>query len=294
MKKLVYKDANLTDTVVALGKFEGLHLGHMLLVDEVKRLAEQESLTSVICTIDAEGRKRVLTVPERDELLGNLGIDINVTCPFTASFASMTPEQFISDILVKFLHPGYVVVGEDFRFGCNRSGDVSTLKKLGDKYGFQVIAYPKLKERGQVISSSRIRTCIEEGRVEDANRMMGRPYAIRGTVLHGKKLGRTIGFPTANLIADDSKLLPLHGVYETQVIVDGSSYRGITNVGGNPTVECGNQIKIETNLLNFEKNIYNQGIQVNFLRFLRQEIKFDSIDDLKNQIKEDKIAIMHQ
>lgn len=294
MKKLSYNDVNISDTVVALGKFEGLHKGHMLLIHKVLQLSHETGKQSVVFSIDMPGTKRIYTIPERDHILEDLGIDINVTCDFTKKFVAQKPEAFIKDVLVNRLHPEYIVVGNDFRFGKNRQGDVALLKELGLKYGYEVVSYEKLKEAGTVISSSHIRDLIEQGEIAKVCDYMGRPYSVSGVVQYGKQLGATIGFPTANIIPDAEKLLVPNGVYETRLVIDNRKYRGVTNVGDNPTVDMDHKIKIETHVLDFDGNLYGKYLKIDFIRKIRKEIKFDSIEGLKNQIKSDTIEVAHQ
>lgn len=294
MKKLAYNDVNIADTVVALGKFEGLHKGHMLLINKVLQLSHETGKQSVVFSIDMPGTKRIYTIPERNRILEEIGIDFNITCEFTKKFASMKPEAFVKDVLVERLHPEYVVVGNDFRFGKNRQGDVVLLEELGNRYGYEVLAFEKLREQGTVISSSYIREQIEQGNVDLIQEYMGRPYSIAGIVQYGKQLGTTIGFPTANLIPDEEKLLVPNGVYETSLILDNLRYRGITNVGDNPTVDDDHKIKVETNILDYNGNLYGKYLKIEFIRQIRKEIKFDSIEALKNQIKSDILEVAHQ
>lgn len=294
MKKLAYNDVKITDTVVALGKFEGLHKGHMLLINKVLQLSHETGKTSVVLSIDMAGGKRIYTIPERDKLLEELGIDWNVTCAFTKKFAAMKPEVFVKELLVERLHPSYVIVGNDFRFGKNRQGDVELLQQLGEQYEFEVLAFEKQKENGTIISSSYIRELLEAGEVSLANDYLGRPYSITGIVQHGKQLGTTIGFPTANLIPEEEKLLVPNGVYETSLLLDGKRYKGVTNVGDNPTVDNDKKIKVETHVLSFDGNLYGKCLKIEFIRQIRKEIKFNTIQDLKNQIKSDTIAVAHQ
>lgn len=294
VKKLAYNDVNIADTVVALGKFEGLHKGHMLLINKVLQLSHETGKQSVVFSIDMPGTKRIYTIPERNRILEEIGIDFNITCEFTKKFASMKPEAFVKDVLVERLHPEYVVVGNDFRFGKNRQGDVALLEELGNRYGYEVLAFEKLREQGTVISSSYIREQIEQGNVDLIQEYMGRPYSIAGIVQYGKQLGATIGFPTANLIPDEEKLLVPNGVYETSLILDNLRYRGITNVGDNPTVDDDHKIKVETNILNYNGNLYGKYLKIEFIRQIRKEIKFDSIEALKNQIKSDILEVAHQ
>lgn len=294
MKKLAYNDVNIADTVVALGKFEGLHKGHMLLINKVLQLSHETGKQSVVFSIDMPGTKRIYTIPERDRLLEEFGIDWNVTCEFTNKFASMRPEAFIKDVLVERLHPEYVVVGNDFRFGRNRQGDVALLQEYGTLYGYEVLAFEKLREKGTVISSSYIRELIEQGQMDTVREYMGRPYSISGIVQYGKQLGATIGFPTANLIPTEEKLLVPNGVYETGLMIANKRYHGITNVGDNPTVDDDHKIKVETHVLDYDGNLYGTYLKIEFLRQIRKEIKFDSIEALKNQIKSDILEIAHQ
>lgn len=294
VKKLAYNDVNIADTVVALGKFEGLHKGHMLLINKVLQLSHETGKQSVVFSIDMPGTKRIYTIPERNRILEEIGIDFNITCEFTKKFASMKPEAFVKDVLVERLHPEYVVVGNDFRFGKNRQGDVALLEELGNRYGYEVLAFEKLREQGTVISSSYIREQIEQGNVDLIQEYMGRPYSIAGIVQYGKQLGTTIGFPTANLIPDEEKLLVPNGVYETSLILDNLRYRGITNVGDNPTVDEDHKIKVETNILDYNGNLYGKYLKIEFIRQIRKEIKFDSIEALKNQIKSDILEVAHQ
>lgn len=294
MEKLAYNDVNISNTVVALGKFEGLHKGHMLLINKVLQLSHETGKQSVVFSIDMPGTKRIYTIPERDRLLEELGIDFNVTCEFTKKFASMKPEIFIREVLVERLHPEYVVVGNDFRFGKNRQGDVTMLESFGNEYGYEVLSFEKLREKGTVISSSYIREQIEQGNVNMVHDYMGRPYSISGIVQYGKQLGASIGFPTANLIPTEEKLLVPNGVYETTVMIDNKRYRGVTNVGDNPTVDEDKKIKVETHVLDFAGNLYGKYLKIEFIRQIRKEIKFDSIEALKNQIKSDTIEVAHQ
>lgn len=294
MEKLAYNDVNISNTVVALGKFEGLHKGHMLLINKVLQLSHETGKQSVVFSIDMPGTKRIYTIPERDRLLEELGIDFNVTCEFTKKFASMKPEIFIKEVLVERLHPEYVVVGNDFRFGKNRQGDVTMLESFGNEYGYEVLAFEKLREKGTVISSSYIREQIEQGNVNMVHDYMGRPYSISGIVQYGKQLGASIGFPTANLIPTEEKLLVPNGVYETTVMIDNKRYRGVTNVGDNPTVDDDKKIKVETHVLDFAGNLYGKYLKIEFIRQIRKEIKFDSIEALKNQIKSDILEVAHQ
>jgi len=189
--------------------------------------------------------------------------------------------------LVKRLQAKAIVVGEDFHFGKNRTGDVMLLKALEKKYGYRTVCIPKVEEKQQRVSSTGIRDLLAKGAVEEANRLLGRPYTVFGEVLHGKKLGRTLGFPTMNLIPPAEKLLPAYGVYVTRTMVDGQWYAGITNIGLRPTVDSDKQVSVETHLFDYDGDLYGKQVEVQFLHFLRPEKKFPDIVSLKEAMNED-------
>ncbi|MDD6327582.1 MAG: bifunctional riboflavin kinase/FAD synthetase [Eubacteriales bacterium] len=290
-----YKKVNLNNTVVALGKFQGLHKGHMLLIDKIISLAKEHGYISTVFTINIPTKDKVLQLAkERFSILEEKGVDVAVECDFSEEFAAMTPERFVKEILIDHLHVTCVVVGEDFRFGINRLGDVDRLVEFGIKYGFRVIAFPKLKANGEIISASLIRTRVAEGKVDGLSDYLGRYYSVSGLVIEGKKLGRTIGFPTINLEPSKVKLLPQNGVYETFVRVDGVDYKAITNIGQNPTVDDDQKIHIETHIIDYSGDLYGHELTIWFARKLRDEKRFNSIEELKEQLKIDKMRVMHQ
>ncbi len=294
LKTVNYNQVNLNKTAVALGKFQGLHKGHMLLIDEILRLSEEENLTSVVFTIDVSSEKTINLPEERYDILEKSGVDYNVTCEFSKEFASLSPVDFVESILVNRLDAKYVVVGTDFRFGYKRLGNVDLLRQMGEKYGFKVIAIEKLSLDGTIISSTYIRELIVSGKIKDVLRYMGRSYSVTGTVKKGRQLGRTIGFPTANIIPDEKKILPPFGAYCTEVVIGGMIYKAITNVGDNPTIDENNCTTIETNIPGFSGDIYGKEITVYFKDFIRGEKKFTSIDELKEQLQNDIKFALHQ
>lgn len=294
LKTIAYNDVQLDNSVVCLGKFQGLHKGHMLLVNKTIELAQNNGLNSVIFTINVSNQKRIYTDAERKILLSDMGFDYNVTCEFSKEFASMTPRQFVENILIDKLGAKYVVVGTDFRFGCEREGDVSLLMTLGKEYGFEVIAIEKLSVDGTVVSSSYIRELVEAGNMPLVEKFMGRPYSISGIVTKGKQLGRTIGFPTVNIYPSKEKLVPLYGVYSSYAYIDDKRVCGMTNIGCNPTVNFSDEIFVETNLFDFDMDVYGREIVVYLEYFVRPEKKFNSVEELKQQIDSDKEFILHQ
>lgn len=278
-------DFKIENSAVSLGKFDGFHRGHRLLLD---RILAQKELHSTVFTFDGILKdKQIYLETEKRMLLERLGVEREVIFPFCEETKIMAPEVFIREILVKRMDAKLICVGEDFHFGRGRLGDVSMLSDGAEKYGYELCVFPKMKEAGEVISSTRIRRELADGRIETANGLLGEPYFVSGEVMHGNALGRTIGMPTANLLPEEQKLLPVYGVYATRVEVDGQTYAGVTNVGMKPTVGA-DRVSVETTLLNFDGNLYGKRITVYFLYFLRPEQKFDSLEELKDQIERDK------
>ena len=224
---------------------------------------------------------------EKRQIFESLGIDILVEFPLTYETAATPKEVFVEEILVKRLNAGFIVAGTDLSFGKNGEGNSDFLIEESRKFNFEVEIIDKISYKGEIISSTLVRKAIAEGDVKKAHFMMGNPYFVQGIVQKGNQLGRTIGFPTVNLVAEEEKLLPPNGVYKTEVIVDGRIFEAITNVGCKPTVTDNEQIFIESYLYNFRENIYGKRIEVHFLEFMRQEQKFDSIEELKKQLQKD-------
>lgn len=278
-------DFKIENSAVSLGKFDGFHRGHRLLLE---RIREQENLHATVFTFDGILKgKQIYREEEKRYLLERLGVEREILFPFCDETRSMTPEAFIREMLVERMDAKLICVGEDFRFGKERRGDVNMLSEYAEKYGYDLCVLPKMKEDGEVISSTRIRGELARGNIETANRLLGDPYFVGGTVVHGNALGRTIGIPTANLLPGEQKLLPAYGVYATRVEVDGKTYGGVTNVGVKPTVGA-DQANVETTLLHFDGNLYEKQMRVSFLHFLRPEQRFDGLDELKAQISRDK------
>jgi riboflavin kinase/FMN adenylyltransferase len=287
-------DFNLKNSAVTLGKFDGLHQGHRLLIDEVLSL-KSKGYTSVMFTflyhpynlISENEIKLIYTEEEKLQKLKASGLDVLISYPFSQETKNIEPEDFIREILVDKLDAKVIVVGSDFRFGKNRRGNVDMLKSMENKYGFRVISFEKKRWRDTVISSSTIRHELEKGNMEEANAMLGEPFNIHGKVLHGRKIGRTLGMPTTNLTPAQSKLLPPCGVYTSRTIIDGISYPGMTNIGYKPTVGAEKYKGVETYIYDFDKDLYGQEVDVELLSYERPEIKFDSLEDLKRRMDED-------
>lgn len=286
------KNFKLNNTAVTLGKFDGVHLGHKLLLD---RIISERKLHSVMFTFDLHPssllthRKMQLlfTNEEKRAFLEPTGLEYLIAYPFTKETAALSPEEFVRDILVSQLDAKLVVVGKDFCFGHQREGNVDLLRKLSGKYGFELVDYDKVVMDGEEVSSTRIRRLISEGDVAEAGRLLGRRYNIRGKVIHGNGIGNSEGMPTANVELDAGKLLPKNGVYSSYVTVDGKEYKGITNIGVKPTVSDSNSVSIETFILGFSGDLYNEVIDVSLVSFIREEKKFASLKEVKQQVEED-------
>ncbi|MCI6857996.1 MAG: bifunctional riboflavin kinase/FAD synthetase [Eubacterium sp.] len=295
MEYITNSDFHFKDTAVALGKFDGIHCGHQLLMDEVKK-QEKEGRKSAVFTFDRPTRltlsgdhscKQIYTKEERRKILEKAGISILIEHPFTKEFAALSPEKFIREILVKKAGARAIVVGTDFRFGKNRSGGIEHLKALEEECGYHLIVIEKLKMDGQDVSSTRIRTCLENGEMEKANYLLGRDYSISGIVVHGNELGRTIQVPTINQEISSDKLVPPNGVYVSRIHIGDEVYSGITNIGVKPTVKDTLEKTVETNIFDFHEDIYGRDVTVELLHFHRPETRFSSIEKLQKQLLKD-------
>lgn len=273
-------------TAISLGKFDGLHQGHQLLVDRVLK-KKKEGLASLIFTFDF-GERPVLTLKEeRRELLRREHVDYLVECPFVPALSRMEPEDFVQEVLKKRLHAKYLAVGTDFRFGYQRKGDYHLLQEMSESCGFQVEVVDKACWRGREISSTFIREELEQGHMELVNQLLGYAYSVTGEVLHGRQIGRTLGMPTTNLLPKEQKLLPPNGVYATRTVIAGEVFEGITNIGYKPTVGGESRKGVETYLFDLDRNLYGEIIQVQFYGYERPERKFPALEALKAQIESD-------
>lgn len=282
------------DTVITLGKFDGLHRGHELLMENLLDLQERKGLRSVVFTFDIppkakvynEIAKQLTTNAEKLHIFEETGVDYLIECPFTDEVRAMHPETFIRWI-VESLHVRYIVVGKDFRFGYQRAGDYQILKQNEQTYGYQTIVLEKMQEDGRDISSTYIREELAAGNLEKANHLLGYDFFIRNPVIHGKQIGRTIGIPTINMRVTPEKIIPPHGVYVTRVVIGENWYMGVTNVGCKPTIEGDNPVGVETYIMDFCQNLYDREVQIDFLSYIRPEKKFSSLDELNAQMRED-------
>lgn len=294
----IIKDINQIkweNTAITIGKFDGIHIGHQKLLHKVLS-AKGNGCTSVVFTFDrfpgkmfsGEERFFLTSEEEKQEFMRELGMDYYVMFPFTKETAAMEPEKFFSEILVGTMKVKELYVGRNFRFGKDRKGDVTLLKELAGQYGVSFEAIEKETYQGDVVSSSRIRDLVLDGEMENVTAMLGRAYTVSGPVIHGKRLGRTIGFPTINLSIPDGKIRPKSGVYCSKVRIEGNEFFGITNIGTKPTVQEEPVYGAETFLLECNENLYEKKVVIELLHYVREEQKFSSLDELMQQLERDK------
>lgn len=288
---------NIPYSVVTTGTFDGVHLGHQRIIKRLKEVAAKEGGETVLLTFHPHPRTvlfpdsplSLLTTPqEKTFLLEKAGIDHLVIIPFTKEFSQLSSEAFIRKILVNDTGTKKLVIGYDHHFGRNREGSFEHLKEFGPVYGFTVEEIPAKDVDSVNVSSTRIRKALESGNVRTANRYLGYEYFMSGVVVKGKQLGRTLGYPTANIeISDKAKLVPADGIYAVRVTHNGQLYGGMMSIGMNPTVD-GKHRTIEVNIFNFDNTIYGETLTVHFVNRIREEMKFNSLEALVKQIDSDK------
>ena len=285
-------------SVISFGKFDGLHRGHEFLMEKQIEQSNLHGYKRIIFTFDIPPKSEVLGVEskviitndEKEYVFEKSGIDYLIECPFVPQVMTMEADAFVRWI-VKSLNVKCIIVGDDFRFGHNRAGDHRLLSAMAGELGYELIVVDKIKDGDRDISSTYIREELACGNVAKANELLGEPYAIHGKVVHGNHIGGAVlGFPTANLIPPAIKRLPRYGVYVSRVLVDGVYYQGVTNIGKKPTVEGDNPPGAETYIMGLDRDIYGSTIEVQLLDFIRGERKFDSLEELKEQISRDKEA----
>ncbi len=284
-------------SVVTIGSFDGVHRGHQVLLEQLKAAAHELSLPAVVVIFEPQPREyfapeqaAARLQPLRDKVLSLWGEGVDTICclPFNRALSSLSAETFVERVLVRGLGVKHLIIGDDFRFGCNREGDRQLLQDLGQQQGFNLSSANTVLDGGERISSSRIRQALAEGDCAEAARLLGRPFSVSGRVVYGKQLGRTLGFPTAN-IQMRRQVSPVTGVFavSAQLAGDERLYRGVANVGFRPTVENDTQAVLETYLFDFDGDLYGRRVSVQFERKIRDEKKFSSVDELQQQIQRD-------
>lgn len=284
-------------SVVTLGKFDGRHRGHQKLLKRMAEVKEEKGYKIAVFTFDmspntfmaGDSQKVITTNLERKNNLEKIGIDYLVEYPFTEETSHMEPEEFVKNVLTGQMNAKTIVVGRDCTFGYRGAGNADSLSRWKERYGFELIVIPKERDDHRDISSTYIREQLDAGNMEKANELLGEPYAIHGTVVHGNHIGGAVlGFPTANIIPPSEKHLPVFGVYVSKVFVGGTYYGGITNIGKKPTVEGGFPVGAETFIYGINEDIYGKTIEVQLLHFIRPERRFEGLEQLKAQIGRDR------
>jgi riboflavin kinase / FMN adenylyltransferase len=290
-----YKENNI-DIAVALGNFDGIHIGHQNLIKTMVYNAKKMKLKPSLLLF-REHTKTILSkslptyitsIEQKIEIAESLGVEIIYIINFDKKLMELSPDEFIEEILLHKMRSKLIVVGYDYRFGYKAKGDVSYLEKLSNKLEFKLKVINPIKNDGVVVSSSNIRTLIKEGYFEEVETMLQRPYSILGKVIKGENRGSKLGFPTANIELIDNYVIPKTGVYKTYTKVDGKIYKSATNIGYNPTFNKENKtLKFETYILDFKENIYGKTIEIWFKKWLRDDMKFKNVEDLIEQMKSD-------
>ena len=300
----IFRDLNelaeFNNSVVTIGTFDGVHLGHQKILNKLKNEADEINGESLLFTFyphprmvvfpDSHNLKLIQTIDEKIASLRDFGLDNVIIYPFTKDFSRLTAFEFVRDILVHKLKVKKLVIGYDHQFGRNREGDIEFLKETANIFDFEVIEISAEEINEVNVSSTKIRNSITDGNIDKANEFLGKPFQVQGQVVKGKKLGRKIGYPTINLqLNNEHKIIPLDGVYAVQVSVGIEQYFGMMNIGVNPTIadEMNEQKKYEVHLFDFDQDIYGENVIVLFRKFVRKEKTFDNLDELKLQIKAD-------
>lgn len=285
----------LENTVVGLGFFDGVHLGHQELINRMVTIAKTNSLKSVLVTFQKSPAEKFIdnveyltTNEEKECLINSLGVDYLFELDFDFQMMNLTGLEYLEKVVCKSFKPKYIFTGFNHTFGKDKSGDSKMLKSNEERFGYKYVEIPAVEFEGDIVSSTRIRSCLKTANIELANRLLGYDYALLGKVIEGNKIGRTIGFPTANFEYPLPKVQIPFGVYSVRVEIDGESYLGMLNYGKKPTLNYTVlEPVLEVNIFDFAKNIYNKQIKINLLKWIREEQKFSSLLDLKSQIEKD-------
>lgn len=288
----------LKDSVVTIGTFDGVHVGHQKIIDKLVKIAEDNTLQAVVLTFFPHPRmvlqkdtniKLINTIDEKTKLLESLGVDHLVVKKFTKEFSRMTAQEFVKEVLVDKLHVKHIIIGYDHHFGRNRNANIDDLRDFGSIYNFEVTEISAQDINAVTVSSTKIRNALDNGDINGANTYLGYDFMLTGKVVKGKGLGKDLGFPTANIEIEESyKLIPKQGVYVVKSQYKNEALFGMMNIGVNPTVD-GKTQSIEVNFFNFDADIYGETIEIKLLNRIRDEQKFESLEALKQQLRQDRI-----
>lgn len=292
------------NTAVTIGTFDGLHIGHQQILDVLKEKASQNNCRTFVVTFEPHPRLvlskengiKILTpIEEKIKVFENSGVENLLIINFTKEFSQQTSVEFIENFIIGKIGAKEIVIGYDHKFGKDRGGDESTFRKIAEKFNFELTVVPAEKINGEIVSSTKIRHALNEGDLEKVNSYLNRNYFFHGKVVKGAGRGKTLGFPTANVkLNNENKLIPKTGVYAVKCLVSGETVFGVMNIGVRPTFENLDEPVIEVNLFNFDKEIYGENIEIEFLKRIRDEKKFNSKEELIKQIERDKIEAMKE
>lgn len=292
-----------SDSILTVGTFDGVHLGHRMIIQDMIRRAEETGGLSTLITFDPHPREvlfqqslpKLTTIDERAEILSSLGLCRMVVLPFTKSFSRLNAERFVTDLLVGSVGLQTIVIGHDHRFGAGRTGDVDLLISMGKRYHFDVIVVSPFQMENLVVSSRKIRSVLQQdGDVSLAEKLMARPYSLAGKVIHGDGRGRELGYPTANLaLLSENKVVPAHGIYVVRAQVSGRHYGGMMSIGVRPAIKDSQGVHLEVHLFDFDGMIYGKELRVQFLDRIREERNFDSLADMQEMMRQDEKHSKH-
>ena len=295
--RLIENIKTIKNPVLTLGMYDGVHIGHQTIINQLNQIADEIDGESVLLTFDPHPRmvlqpncdlKFIYTLNEKEEALEKLGLDHLIIHPFTKEFSQLTSLEFVRDLLVNQINIHTLVIGYDHHFGKNREGNFEQLELLSKEFGFNLVQIEAVNYDDLAVSSTKIRHALHEGNIEYVNTALGCLYPLTGEVVHGDKIGRTLGFPTANLKVDDLKIIPSHGVYSVHVFVNNQKYLGLLSIGIRATVTNSQELRVEVNILNFDEDIYGQTVRLEFLDKIRDEKKFNGLDELIEAMNQDK------
>jgi riboflavin kinase/FMN adenylyltransferase len=291
-------ETSFNNPILTLGTFDGVHLGHQEIIKSLVEKAKKLNKESILFTFDPHPRKvlhpdsyttkLIDSIPEKLKKLEELGLDTVVLYPFTRDFSRLSAMEFVRDILVNQIGVSEMHIGYDHHFGKNREGSFAELTELGELYGFQVFQLQAVSVLDTNVSSTKIRKAILEGKVDEAAKMLGNPFQLCGIVVQGNKIGRTIGFPTANIhVLDAEKIIPKNGIYIVHVELEGTKHQGVMSIGSRPTIEEDGAVTIEVFIFDFDQEIYGKQVVLTFLQYIREELRFNNLEELTLKIKED-------
>lgn len=296
---------NLKNPVLTLGMYDGVHIGHQKIIQKLNQIADEIGGESVLLTFEphpritlnkgADSLQLITTLDEKIELLEKYGLKTLILHPFTKEFSQLSSTDFVKDLLVDEIGIHSIVIGYDHHFGKNREGNFEQLSQLSKELDFECVKIDEVQSDGDHISSTQIRNALLEGNLSFANKGLGRNYSLNGKVIHGDKLGRTLGFPTANLQVEKYKLIPANGVYVVKVHLKDETFKGLLSIGTRPTITDSNEKRAEVYILDFDREIYDEELKIEFFHKIRNDIKFDSVEALVKQMNQDKaFAIDYQ